>query len=179
MAALQRAKDDEVPPFTMGPVAPPPQFREWSTEVENSQRYERYRIALQEVPVFSELIEFALKERAGQLEREHGENIYPLQVFVRKSESGARIEIVPTLLKEAQVPERPPSQFPSSHDEKEEQQTRPSRNRRDQNGKRKRSSGTSGPQRAKKWKLNQKKKKKANAQDPAGGRSGGPGHAGP
>ena len=187
LQAISRVAHEEGPMFAMGPIAPPPEFRDWYESTRVDDKYNTYRVvvAQTEIPPNEELLPVIARE-ANYLEKTQGTSIYPLEVVILSERGRRRISVGPkgSVVRSSKL-ETIRNQEYKHEEPKQEQQTEQSYPRAcspsSETGEgtrrkaRNRSTGTASTARKKKWKAN---KKQRLAADAAGRRPSGPGDAG-
>ena len=184
LKAISRVAHEEGPMFAMGPIAPPPEFRDWYESTRMDKKYSTYRIvvAQTEIPPSEELLPVIARE-ANYLENTQGTSIYPLEVVILSERGQRRISVGPkgSMVRSSKLQIL---KQPRQNEEPKQEQTEQSHPRAyspsSETGEgtrikaRKSSTGTASSAR-KKWKAN---KKQHLAADAASRCSSGSGHAG-
>jgi len=142
------------PTFTVGPTKEAPPVQNWFESVEREQNFERFKISVIEAECPPGILEKTLDLVEPGLLEKYGKDIYPLDVKILKGTVTVAPFGAPRIKTPAALRQPPLIQSQQQHGSKE----KVSRNRRS-DGTRKRSSGDTGPKRAKKWKANKKKRK--------------------
>jgi hypothetical protein len=196
LSAIQRVKTSEAPTFAMGPIQPPPEFRDWYESDRTTQKFNTYRIVASQRELTDEELLPHIARAARRLEAKHEDGsppLYPLEVVIAQEDGLPQVIVLPagSLRKDSKMEIFSPDSLPitSVHERKQQRQNQPQHHERTEEPaevqpidfpaqkRKKRSTGTRSSQRKKKWRASRARGKVP--ADTAGGRPNSPRDAGP